>query len=558
MILTAIAMLLSVSCKREMPERIEGFSLDCEENILAGCEGGIETINVKSSEEWTAVSSEPWIMISPANGKGETKVDIAIDTTLIKSVRSAVVSFLVGTSLEKQIKVEQTGYANIIRLENPEVEIDYFKTRDERHFSSTVLSNVPFKASVRKGAEWLSIDSFDTKLDAGSRPRGSRLTMNWQINPSPQERVAEVVFEPEDETLVLEAPAVLLVTQKAAPMITDDRQGDSLAVVLINNILATMNRDDYTENMSTWDHVALWDALDKDLPCKEAVGRVRAVRFYMFTTDESVPQQISHLKYLQTLEFYSNVNNDYKTIALGSEICGLEHLEYLQIGAYGLNSLPDDFTRLGKSLVALDLSSNCFSDIPEILTPENFPKLKTLRMGANIRSALSDLRRVSELDYRGGIGMHFDATRSNSLRRILRWDNLEELSLSYNCIEGQIPDFTVGEDGVEAWSDDDVLAFGGDTIQFLATNHIPKILPKAKVLRLNLNFFTGSLPDWLLYHPYLLEMDPQTLIFYQREFGRNSNGELVQFDNEPVNFEYYFEAFPKFREKYTYNDVYED
>jgi hypothetical protein len=39
-------------------------------------------------------------------------------------------------------------------------------------------------------------------------------------------------------------------------------------------------------------------------------------------------------------------------------------------------SLPDDFVKLGKSLVALDLSANNFAEIPAMLTPENFPKLK--------------------------------------------------------------------------------------------------------------------------------------------------------------------------------------
>ena len=98
-------------------------------------------------------------------------------------------------------------------------------------------------------------------------------------------------------------------------------------------------------------------------------------------------------------------------------------------------------------------------------------------------------------------------------------------------------------------------AFGGDTIQYLADNKIPRILPKMKSLSLNLNFFTENLPQWLLYHPYLLEWYPELLIFNQQEQGRNSLGEIVRFDNAPSSFEYYYNVFPGMREKYELNDA---
>ena len=45
------------------------------------------------------------------------------------------------------------------------------------------------------------------------------------------------------------------------------------------------------------------------------------------------------------------------SIDLENHICELEYLKNLQIGGYGLVSLPEDFDRLGNSLESLDLSA---------------------------------------------------------------------------------------------------------------------------------------------------------------------------------------------------------
>ena len=75
-------------------------------------------------------------------------------------------------------------------------------------------------------------------------------------------------------------------------------------------------------------------------------------------------------------------------------------------------------------------------------------------------------------------------------------------------------------------------------------------MPKCSLMGINLNFFTGSLPDWILYHPRLLEMVPDILVFNQQENGINTDGKHVGFDNVPANFEYYYKVYPKWRNKY--------
>ena len=187
-----------------------------------------------------------------------------------------------------------------------------------------------------------------------------------------------------------------------------------------------------------------------------------------------------------------------------------------------------------------------------MLTQENFPKLKSLSFVASRRWQTVDLRKKDE--YENGIGLHVNTSTDNVFRRLLLWENLEELAFSNCYLEGEIPDFKVGEEGVVAYTQKDVDAWGGDTIQYLADNAMPKILPNCTMLRLNLNFLNGNLPDWLLYHPHFMDWAPDILIFNQQEKGLNSAGEPVRFDNEPNTFDYYYDAFPGTREKYELKD----
>jgi hypothetical protein len=83
-------------------------------------------------------------------------------------------------------------------------------------------------------------------------------------------------------------------------------------------------------------------------------------------------------------------------------------------------------------------------------------------------------------------------------------------------------------------------------------------MPNMKRLTLNLNFFTGKLPEWVLYHPHLLDWFPESLIYMQKENGIDSNGKLVKFDNEPTDYEYYYNFFPGYREKYEIKEEFED
>lgn len=550
---------LFVACSDNDDAAQAAFSLD-KENITIAAEGGVEDIKVNVEGEWYISSSATWVQVTPANGIGDAVCRVAIDSSLINGMREAQIRVVSGAET-KTVVVNQTGFAKVITPKEKDIELESSAAYNERYFETTITTNVEFKVEFNYASaevDWLSIEKTDVKLDFGARPRTVKLRFDWKMNTEPVERVAEINLVPANSDDEISEPAVITVCQKAAVKIEDNRAGDSIALITISELLNCWSDTwDTSERMNNWEGVTLWEATDKELPCPEAVGRVRSASYAFFETKESLPKQIKHLKYLESLSIMSNVNTMLLSIDLGPEICDLKYLKKLEIFSYGLTSLPAEFVNL-KSLEELDISANNFTEIPAVLTKENFPNLKVLRMVGSRRWTTSDLRKKDNYD--NGLGLHFRSyvTDDNQLRQLMLWDNLEELRLSNCYIEGQLPDFTVGSEGVEAYSQADVDAFGGDTIQWLADNSIPKILPNMKLLSLNLNFFTGDLPKWLLYHPLLLEWFPDLLIFNQQEGGFDSEGNKVRFDNTPTNFEYYYEAFPEMRMKYEIKDNIED
>lgn len=564
-ILFAAIVLVLASCNDESGSIID-FSVE-KTSLSVAPVGGTEYLQVTSPIEWIVRSDKPWVSVSPANGLGSTKCSILVDSTLDNGIREAKLTFETMDGDRLVVAVSQGGFDKQVTLSDTAKTIPASSNSiTDRYFKATVNANVNFRLhivdSLGAPVTWLVPKQTEIRpnLDRGSRLRATTIQFDWKINSDTLDRVAYVNFLPLDAADVLHHTDVLTITQEAAPVITDDRAGDSLAIVSMMNRLQLMNPWDVTENMQHWDNVTLWEAMDKDLPSPEAVGRVRSANFMMCNTKESIPQEVRYLKYIETLNIYSNVNTMLLSIELGSEICELQHLKHLQIGAFGLVSLPDDFAKLGATLESLDLNSNNFNEVPPMLTKENFPRLKSLNILACQRWTVYDLRKKGERE--DGIGLYFHTAENDALRRLLLWDTLEELRLSNNYIEGHLPTFTtITEEGdtlvdadVPVWTAEELA--GNDTLRNLVG--YPKILPRMKRLTLNLNFFTGDAPHWLLYHPRLLDWYPESLIFLQKENGRDSEGNPVKFDNEPTNYEYYYEFFPGYRDRYEMKEEREE
>ena len=607
-----------------------GLALDKEE-IAIGPQGGTEQIAIAASQDWVANTSEPWLMLSPANGVGSVEGTIKVDSTLSNTLRSTELSFQGANGQSRKLTITQFGYGKQIFLKDPVVEIENSDSYDKRAFESLISANVECKIgkieysfegdltdaekaeneSEREG--WLLNSKDEDKLkgtnlgivlDRKYRPRSVKFKFRWAMNVVPAVRVAKVHLVPvkaEDQLVDADGKptddVILTVRQKAAQKIEDNRAGDSLSVIMINQKLGSIATFDSSDNMRNWSGVTLWEATDafvKDHP--EALGRVRSVKFSMFNlkSGETLPKEVGNLKFLESFSVAANENNQIREVNLGDEICSLKYLKNLTVQAYGLTQLPANFVNLGKSLETLNLVSNNFnklSDITDIVNEKNFPKLRNLILYAQRRTdVVTNIASLGEKNASGvyvynnyPIGLYGKVNAGSAdrqaLLKLLTWDKLNTLELSYCFLEGELPTDDEMTEALEAAGKatrysradfstnkaDYLDKLVGDTCKWLLSGwdnpvtckhkdgsvvyedvyplQVPRVLPNCRQLSLNLNFLTGAVPKWILYHPHLVEWTPSIMIFNQQPKGKNSDGAAVGFSNmteDSYSYDYYY------------------
>ena len=221
-----------------------------------------------------------------------------------------------------------------------------------------------------------------------------------------------------------------------------------------------------------------------------------------------------------------------KDLELGDEITELTQLKRLTVGAHGLVDVNPKLANL-KNLEFLDLGSNNFAKVPEVLTPENFPKLRTLILNANQRSSVYDLSNSVDRNVGGFI------EEEKFPEHLLMW-GLDTLNLSVNYLQGHLPTFE-DDDTVPVYTEEDWERSRDTLPRKLVDERIKKVMPHTKFFSINFNRLSGSLPDWLLYHPMLDHWIPYSLVFQQE--GRATDGTQAGFDNEPVSLDYYYELY---------------
>lgn len=607
-----------------------GLALDKEE-IAIGPQGGTEQIAIAASQDWVANTSEPWLMLSPANGVGSVDGTIKVDSTLSNTLRSTELSFQGANGQSRKLTITQFGYGKQIFLKDPVVEIENSGSYDKRAFESLISANVECKIgkieysfegdltdaekaeneSEREGwllnskdEDKLTGTNLGIKLDRKYRPRSVKFKFRWAMNVVPAVRVAKVHLVPvkaEDQLVDADGKpiddVILTVRQKAAPKIEDNRAGDSLSVIMINQKLGSIATFDSSDNMRNWSGVTLWEATDDFVKAHpEALGRVRSVKFSMFNlkSGETLPKEVGNLKFLESFSVAANENNQIREVKLGNEICSLKYLKNLTVQAYGLTQLPADFVNLGKSLETLNLVSNNFnklSDITNIVNEKNFPKLRNLILYAQRRTdVVTNIASLGEKNASGvyvynnyPIGLYGKVNAGSAdrqaLLKLLTWDKLNTLELSYCFLEGELPTDEEMTEALEAagkatrYSESDFSTnkkdyldkLVGDTCKWLLSGwdnpvtckhkdgsvvyedvyplQVPRVLPNCRQLSLNLNFLTGAVPKWILYHPHLVEWTPSIMIFNQQPKGKNSDGAAVGFSNmteDSYSYDYYY------------------
>ena len=621
--------LATTSCSESDDVQIPGGLAIDKEQIEIGAEGGTQQLAISASQNWVSSVDEPWLMLNPANGLGSATANVVVDTTLMNGRRSTDIDFIGENGQRRTITVVQFGFGKQIDIKEPVVEIDNSAAYDKREFESIISANVDCKIgeieysfegnlsesekadyeSEREG--WLLNSKNEDKLkntnlgielDRKARPRSVKFKIRWNMNIVPAERVAKVHLVPQnaDDKLVdangnETDDVVLTVRQAAAPRIEDNRAGDSLSIIMINQKINSMATFDTSDNMRNWSNVTLWEANDafvKQHP--EALGRVRSVKFSMFNlkAGETLPKEVKNLKFLESFSIASNENNQIREVELGEDICELAYLKHLTVQAYGLSRLPANFKKLGRSLEQLNLVSNNFnrlSDITKVVNEANFPHLHTLIFYAQRRTDVCiDMRKFDNANgnytynsYPVGLygNISGDYTERKAFLSLLTWENLRALELSYCFLEGELPTDEDMDNALKAagkptrykasdfsankneWKDKLV----GDTCKWLLSGNgnpvtcrqkdgtivyedvlpkdVPRVLPKCRTLSLNLNFFTGAVPKWLLFHPRMVLWSPSIMIFNQQERGYGTTGKPAGFSNmaeDTFSFEYYY------------------
>ena len=535
-ILTVIsAVALAVACVNE--PAVE-FALDTTD-IQVGPEGGVKTFKVTSSENWVASTQQPWITISPANGRGTVECKVMIDSTLKwNEVREGKV-YINSENGSQSFTVSQKGFEYQIIPSESNVNIADYAAYGKRSFEIKVKANVDFNVQVPDNAiNWLKTKKSTLTLDRDARPREVTIKFDWQVNSMPLERIAEVKFVPV-KTVEVPGNDGIKVTQKAAlPIPVGTVEGDSLALLAVNRSLGVWTEYETTERMENWDGVEVWKTKD------ERNGRVKSASFAAFTTKEGLPYEIQYLTAMEELFVYGNSNTFLiKSLDCGPYVCQLTQLRKLTIGAYGLSALHEGFTNL-TNLEYLNLESNNFQKIPTVLNEENFPKLTALILNANMRYTVSDLSN----DTRENIGGFIE--EEGFPVRMLLWEKLDTLRLSANYLQGPLPsDEEMAELLEQKGRQADKLYWRSgdknikDSIDvnntFFEDNDIPRVMPEMDFFAININRLYGELPKWLLYHPKLDLWYPDLLIWSQE--GRARNGNMAGFSNAPTNMNYYYD-----------------
>ena len=546
------------------------FGLSTEELVFPE-NGGTESVTITAANTWNINANASWLKITPANGMGSGEFTVSADASVLAEPRTASILIEASGEMPKTIKLTQMGYQLGVYPSTTDTLIENSALKDKRFFELSVVTNVRFSVEIKEAildesgndtgemgekAKWLSTTykEKDLNLDYGQRPVAAKLRFDWNVNVEDQKRAAKIAFKFTDNDGNPQE-TVVTVTQKAAPTITDNRAGDSLALLIISERLNVMSPWDGSRNMRYWNGVKLWENTDQEVKDNPQMkGRVRSVLFSMFHTEESVPAEVTHLKYVETLEFFSNVNNGLKSIKLGNEVCQLEYLKNLRLDAYGLTELPDinELKKLGDKLEVLSLSSNNFNKIPAVLNKEILPNLKVLKMNANRRrDVVSDLTTLDK----DKDGLYLDLNSYADKRRfmeILAWE-LDTLQLSNNYIEGELPtDKDLSDSGLfDLYTEEDIKASHntGDKKDELPEILVgtPKVMFKTKGFTVNLNYLHGEIPNWVLLHPQMADWNSFTFIFTQEDAKSDTKGNLPGFVNIPKDFEEYYKLYPNKR-----------
>lgn len=256
------------------------FGLSTEELVFPE-NGGTESVTITAANTWNINANASWLKITPTNGMGSGEFTVSADASVLAEPRTASIRIEASGEMPKTIKLTQMGYQLGVYPSTTDTLIENSALKDKRFFELSVVTNVRFSVEIKEAildesgndtgemgekAKWLSTTykEKDLNLDYGQRPVAAKLRFDWNVNVEDQKRAAKIAFKFTDNDGNPQE-TVVTVTQKAAPTITDNRAGDSLALLIISERLNVMSPWDGSRNMRYWNGVKLWENTDQEV-----------------------------------------------------------------------------------------------------------------------------------------------------------------------------------------------------------------------------------------------------------------------------------------------------
>lgn len=485
-------------------------------------DGGKQSVSLSADGEWTVTSNVEWCLVSPTNGNSSTVCEVRVDSSYLYSRREAYLNFHCG-SQTRQVAISQLGYEKVILLDRDEIEVPDFTDYESLFEYVNVQTNVQYEVLVEypdaSSTDWLSATK-ESQPQVQSIPRGGRVRIDYGMYlDSKRDREATVIFRQTDARPGEQPVETRLhFRQTKAQEIIPSREGDSLALLALSRIMRIATNWDTSQSMIYWPNVDMEDITyyNTRLGREVTEPRVVGVSFAMFETSEGIPYHVRYLDQLRTFVLTANGNAHLKDIDLGDNITYLPHLRSLSLIGYGISRLPERMKEMDK-LRELELSGNNLTEIPiDIITALDKKSLEYINLANNRkRDVFGNL--YANATERASLGIHGELPAALFTLKKVRY-----IGLSYNYLEGSIPD--MGYDASKY-----------STFEEKVANN--PVMPQLEQLSINLNFFSGDMPDWLLYHPNLRCWDPYTLVFNQYERSRDSRGQNTGFTNEPSTVE---------------------
>ncbi len=147
--LTVIFLFLTlVSCKEKSPAATPELIVSVDAFNFAG-EGGSNTFHIKSNNQWTAVSTNPWCTLNINGGiTGTTKIDIKVDKNPAPTPRTTEIT-ITSESLKRKIVITQTG-TDVLSVSKDAYTVNYLGETLEIEVDGSA------KTTFKTDAFWLS------------------------------------------------------------------------------------------------------------------------------------------------------------------------------------------------------------------------------------------------------------------------------------------------------------------------------------------------------------------------------------------------------------------